>query len=432
MTGDNSLSMFFLSLFRRAVEGLAAAPVTSRSCFARRRDPLNALGFLESSIRDVVQPHSLHALLMENRDMRIPSKLSYLVTGCATLAMLADCSGGVGGIATPSSGGGVIAQSALRAVPAVGSRTPPCSFARPNLRIGAGDGAFKPFVALASMTRNATGNTIAISDGDNDVVDIFNAQGRPTGQLTGFNTPSGLASDIKGDLYVADFNNARIQVYGKGLAGSPTSISDSGQLPYGIDSFNNGAYLAVASLPAECGGRSTINIFKGSTLVTTIASPNLQQAAFCAFDATGNLYFDGYDENNAVIVGEVADATSGGSTYTTLTTSNAIADAGGVQVTTGGQIAIGDDYSSVIYTYNPPVNGCLGAPVKTTRLSGSVDVVSFAFTKNMSDLYAADSGTEQAAEYAYPAGGTPVSTIAIGGRPIGVAIIPTQFPKVMK
>ena len=66
-----------------------------------------------------------------------------------------------------------------------------------------------------------------------------------------------------------------------------------------------------------------------------------------------------------------AKATKGGTTFTTLTTANSISFPGGVEVTTKGKIAIDDQLGAAVFTYNPPKNGSLGTPIKTTALTGS-------------------------------------------------------------
>jgi len=107
----------------------------------------------------------------------------------------------------------------------------------------------------------------------------------------------------------------------------------------------------------------------------------------------------------------------GGSTFEPLTLANSVVYPGGIQVATaGGQIAIEDPANLAIYTYNPPSGGSLGAPAQITPLSGSTNPITFAFTKNMTGLYTADSDEGDAFEYAYPAGGTTISTIAFDGR----------------
>jgi len=287
--------------------------------------------------------------------------------------------------------------------------------------------AVHPFIDFAAMAKNK-GPTIAISVASQDVVDLFTAAGTQVGQLTGFHSPFGMASDIKGDLYVADILNSRIQVYAAGFSSPPTTLSDPGELPFDVDSFANGAYVAVTNSSTTGDGRGSVSIFKGSTLLRTITSATLSSPGFCAFDGKGDLYVDGYDPNGDVVIGEIPNATSGGTTFEQLTTTNSIGAPRSIQVTTaGGQIAIQDIANEAIYTYNRPSGGSLGTPTQTTPLGGSETPGTFAFTKDMANLYVADSNLGDALEYAYPSGGAPVSTIALAGA-AGIAVIPTQYP----
>jgi hypothetical protein len=299
----------------------------------------------------------------------------------------------------------------------------------PSLPTSGAELAVHPFIDFAAMAKN-TGPTIAISFGVQNVVDLFTAGGTQVGQLTGFATPFGMASDIKGDLYVADVNHARVQIYAAGFASPPTTLSDPGQFPYDVDSFANGTYVAVTNDHTTEEGPGSVSVFKGSTLQRNITSANLQQALFCAFDGKGNLYVDGYDASGNVVIGEIPHATSGGSTFEQLTTTNTISGSAGIQVTTaGGQIAIEDANNLAIYTYNPPSGGSLGTPTQITPLGGTQEPLTFAFTKNMTDLYVADSSAPGVFEYAYPTGGPAVSTFSFPrAAPFGTAVIPTQYP----
>jgi hypothetical protein len=87
--------------------------------------------------------------------------------------------------------------------------------------------AVHPFINFAALAKNK-GPTIAISDAENNVVDLFAAAGTQIGQLTGFNGPAGMASDIKGDLYVADRLNARVQIYAAGFCEPTDDLDGSG------------------------------------------------------------------------------------------------------------------------------------------------------------------------------------------------------------
>lgn len=333
----------------------------------------------------------------------------FLVGSAVALSLCSGCSSGAdiaGPMRTETSGPSGLHGLSLPVMPVLGTPL-----------------GVHPVINSAAMTKNK-GDTIAISDEINNVVDIFTAAGMQVGQLTGFNGPLGMTSDIKGDLYVADFRNARVQVYAAGFASPPTSLSLSGEYPTDVATFAYGPYVAVTTF----GG---VFIFKDGTLHNTITVPNQDEPESCAFDASGNLYMisdvgSGY--GNRSVIYEIPNATSGRTKLERLATTNRIGYASGIQVTTAGQIAIEDYDNKAIYTYNPPSAGSLGTPTQITPLGGAEDFISFAFTKNMSDLYAAaeDSGT---LEYPYPAGGTPLSRFTIKGVAWGTAVIPTQYPK---
>jgi hypothetical protein len=170
-----------------------------------------------------------------------------LIAGAATLALLTGCSGA--NIAGPAVGG-AIAPAATRTETSSGA-----SVLRSLLLPGTptqGTPTAHPFIDFAAMAKNK-GPTIAISvRGKNgNVVDLFAADGTQVGQLTGFVLPGGMASDIKGDLYVADYANSRIQIYAAGFASPPATLSDPGQFPLDVDSFANGAYVAVTNQGAS-------------------------------------------------------------------------------------------------------------------------------------------------------------------------------------
>jgi hypothetical protein len=347
-----------------------------------------------------------------------------LVAGGITVALLTGCSGGT--FAGPTIGGAI--QSAAIRTETSSGHAALRSRLLPGMPTHGTGVAVHPFIDFAAMAKNRP--TIAISAGSGNVVDLFTAAGTQVGQLTGFDGAAGMAGDAKGDLYVADTYNSRVQIYAAGFASPPVTLSDPGQYPYDVDSYANGTYVAVANI-AVGNVTGSVSIFKGSRLLRTITSPNLGAAYFCAFDGKGNLYLDGEDQNGDgnVLLGEIPNATSGGRAFQLLTTTNQIDFAAGIQVTTVGQIAIEDANNRAIYTYNPPIGGSLGTPTQITPLGGTDGPLTFAFTKNMTHLFTADNYAPSVFEFAYPSGGTAVSTFSLSGfNPIGTAVIPTQHP----
>jgi hypothetical protein len=318
--------------------------------------------------------------------MPIPSRLEYLLSGTVALAVLAGCSGGGAGAPAASSAfspqlagaqsmsaGHQVSQSASVLRPGV-----------PQLHSSLSAAAF------VSNGINATGGaSIIVSDASDNVVDIFGAGGRQTAQLTGFSLPQGLALDTSGNLYVADTNNSRIQVYAAGFKGKPTTINDPGEFPVSvtIDSKGN---LGVANILTTGDGPGSVSFFnKGGTLLTTLSNANFAKVLFDAFDDKGNLYIDGTNASGAFVAGEVVGGASGNA-ITILTTGNPVGFPGGIAISSTDKIALDDQQNLTIFTYNAPVKGSLGMPIATTPLTGAGDPISFAFTRTNKDIWVAD------------------------------------------
>jgi hypothetical protein len=302
------------------------------------------------------------------------------------------------------------------------------SVARPDV-VSPGPIVVHAFVDVAAI--QATSTKIFVSDARNNVVNIYNTSGKQLAQLTGFSQPQGLATDCKGNLYVADTNNSQILVYAPPYTKKPKALSDPGYYPAGVSVLTQGknTFVAVSNIcSAPSCTQGGFIVFKNGKGQTPIQSSLIYRVYFLAFDAKGNIYADGTNSSGSVVVGEIAKATTGGKTFTALTTNNSISFPGGVEVTTKGKIAIDDQNAASVYTYNPPKNGSLGTPVSTTGLTGSGDAVTFAFTQNNKDLWTADAVNAASFEFAYPAGGSPLKTIPVGGQPIGVAVVPAAKP----
>jgi hypothetical protein len=302
------------------------------------------------------------------------------------------------------------------------------SVARPDVT-PAGKVPVHAFVDVKGIKEAAT--KIFVSDAANNVVNIYNTSGKQLAQLTGFSEPQGLATDSKGNLYIADTGNSQIQVFASPYTKKPKLYADPGQYPAGVSVTIVGktTYLGVTNIISTSDGPGSVTIYKNGKAGKAISNTNFARVYFDSFDASGNLYIDGENSDGGVVVGEIAKATTTGKKIAVLTTKNSIEFPGGVQVTTKGLIAIDDQDSFAVYTYKAPVKGSLGNPTKTTDLTGSGDPVTFAFTSTNTDLWTADAVDAASNEFAYPKGGSPLHSIAVtGGEPIGVAIVPAQVP----
>jgi hypothetical protein len=273
------------------------------------------------------------------------------------------------------------------------------------------------------------------------VVDIFNARRKQTAQLTGFSQPQGLALDTTGNLYVADTNNSRIQVYAAGFTSSPTTISDPGEFPasVAIDSKGN---LGVTNILTTSDGPGSVSFFnQGGTLLTTLSNAAFAKVLFDAFDDEGNLYIDGTNASGGFVAGEVVGGVSG-TAITILATGNSVGYPGGIAISSTGKIALDDQENLEIFTYNPPVKGSLGTPIATTALAGAGDPISFAFTRTNKRIWVADAAhgessapdepnkflVSSADKDRYPKGGASSKDILFshGAQPDGIVLTHAQ------
>jgi NHL repeat len=298
---------------------------------------------------------------------------------------------------------------------------PTTSVARPDVIVGPPMPVLQ-FVRPRAMA--AAGEKIFVSDYIDNVVNIYDKTGKQLGQLTGFSEPQGLAINDRGNLYVADTANSRIQVYAPPYTGSPTTLSDSGWYPADVATYIKGkdTWVAASNIcSAQSCTQGGFTIYENGVEQTPFQSPSIYRVYFLDFDAKGNLYADGLDSSDSIVVGEIPGATNGQQTFNVLATGNTIEFPGGVQVTSKSKIAIDDQDAYAVYTYDPPVSGSLGSPIATTSLSGASDPVTIDLKHTRKDLWVADVGLSQANEFAYPAGGSPIHSISISNA-LGAAV----------
>ncbi|HEY1427937.1 MAG TPA: NHL repeat-containing protein [Candidatus Tumulicola sp.] len=273
--------------------------------------------------------------------------------------------------------------------------------------------------------------SVVISDAANNVVDIFSEAGKQLGQLTGFSQPQGLGLDKQGNLYVADTNNSRIQVYASGFQNAPQTIDDSGQSPVGV-AVDRSGNIAVANILTSSGQAGSVSFFSSDgTMLTTLSNANFAKVIFEAFDSKGNLYIDGTNASGGFVAGEIVGGVEG-KTIAVLSTGNTIGYPGGIAITKSGEIAICDQENREIFTYNAPAQGSFGMPVATTTLSGAGDPINIVFTKTNKGIWLSDPAGGGPADkvlvpssdkYLYPAG-TPTKAIFFshGAQPTGIVL----------
>ncbi len=197
----------------------------------------------------------------------------------------------------------VFAATGLTSAPgAATAATVPLVSTRPRMCAGSSAACARvarrappPFMSAEAMHGGAN---IFISDLNTNEIDIYDFAGRLVGRLAGFNTPYGLAVDPAGTLYVADSQNHRIQVFSKGYNSKPVTLADPGYVPGDVAVDAKGNIAVINIIDISSGPGNIVFYAKGHTVPTKTISINLDEPWNCAFDASGNLYLDGFLPNN--------------------------------------------------------------------------------------------------------------------------------------
>jgi hypothetical protein len=227
--------------------------------------------------------------------------------------------------------------------------------------------------------------------------------------------------------FVADMGNSRVVVYtdkcstvailNDSVRGSSGTVA---YYPMGVAVASDGTVAVTNLCPApSCSGSGNVAFFaSGSTEVTSVATGLMSNYFFGGFDKHGDFYNDGLTSDGASVVGVVKP----GSTIDSPTKIANVGYPGGIQVARNGTINIDDQQCSCIRIYEGSTQTGM------VTLSGTVDAITFAFTKTNSDIWVADKGKAEVDEFPYPAGGSSISVLSGFSKPVGVAVSPPSQP----
>ena len=249
------------------------------------------------------------------------------------------------------------------------------------------------------------------SDPAGQAVVAYTAGGKLVKSIKNLTSPSGVALDSAGDIYVA--NATDVLVYKNDYKTLIATLTDSGLYPGSVAIYPATGLVGVTS--TRLGGQpGTVSFFaKGKTTQCRILAVPWG-GFFGVFDTAGDFYVSGYKyEHGHSFIGVVHGGCAATS-ITQLSTGNKLAKPGPLQITHDGKIAISDGATAAVYTYGAPVKNALGSPLTVTRLVGSTSnpdgYGGFAFSNDDDYLWLAD-GSGKTLKYAYPAGGAVVQTI---------------------
>ncbi len=183
-----------------------------------------------------------------------------------------------------------------------------------------------------------------------------------------------------------------------GSAPSSCAMNTSGDLAVGILSGNDAGDVVI---------------FKNASGSGTLYTTPLTQEYFDGYDNNGNLFIDGFNKFNRLVLAELP---KGGTQFQTITTSNTVRFPGSVQWD-GKYLTVLDQDVDAIYQY--AVSGTNAKLKGTITLKGAVDCAQSWIVRGL--VYCADSFNNDGEVFKYPAGGSIVATLTGNfDTPLGV------------
>jgi hypothetical protein len=254
---------------------------------------------------------------------------------------------------------------------------------------------------------SAAADQVIVSDTFAAVVSVFDAKGHLQIRLKkGISEPLGLTTDPAGNLYVANAGDSNVLVYSQPYKSPGLVLNESGRYPTDV-AVSKAGVVAVTNSSLPSGPGNVTFYPKGSaTACANVSDPNWNEFYFAAFDASGNLFVDGFGRDGNVLVGEIQGGCSATS-VAPLSVANTLSGIGTVQVVNGNVLILAEagSWAPVVYTYAPPVSGSLGSPITTTNLSQGISTVSFAMVRNDRALWIVQSVVAYGRiKYTYPGG----------------------------
>jgi hypothetical protein len=272
-----------------------------------------------------------------------------------------------------------------------------------------------------------TANLLYVADEATNAVDVFSyPKGAPMGQLTGFDTPSGICSDKAGEVYILNGNGTTAVVYAHGGTEPLRTLSLGGfpELNCTVDPTTNN--FAVGVIP-ENGASGYIAVFANGEGTPTTYTPSGELGLpGCAYDASGNLFCDAIPSSGGGF--NLYELPAGSSTVQQLNVSGSLGI--GSMQWDGKYVALSSGVSGTIAQLQ--ITGSTATVANTTTLANSGTIWQFWIPKvpkpkkqsQAARILAPTSFNSSAfvGYWKYPAGGMPTKSITGFTQPDGVAV----------
>lgn len=271
--------------------------------------------------------------------------------------------------------------------------------------------------AAPSAAAAKPGSLLYVSDTVTSDVYVYSYPGGALTQtLTGFSDPAGECVDAAGNVFVTNTGGSDILEYAHGGTSPIATLKDNGYFPVGCAIDPTSGNLAVTNFSTTGSGQGNIAIYKGAKGRPTrhLTDANVGQMLLCGYDPSGNLFADGLTQGSAFAFVELPH---GAPKLLDIALDQPIGSGGGVQWD-GRHVAVGDQSTNTIYRFK--ISGKKGTRVGTTSLESAGEVFQFfIFGKR---IIGPDAAFADVGVWPYPAGGSPLKTIAGLYAPLGAVV----------
>ncbi len=270
---------------------------------------------------------------------------------------------------------------------------------------------------------------------DNAVFVVSYPEGVVDGVLPGFNHPSGLCSDGKGNVFVANASQLNVLEYAHGGTTPIQTLQDGIGVPIGCAIDPKTGNLAVANYYGFQGKRQpapgTILIYAHATGVPRrYTDPQLYYYFPPTYDERGNLFVQGA---TGMLVSRLAELRYRYAVFTDLKSNQPVSFPGAV-AWDGKYLAVGNQAENGAFViYDMKVSGSKATRERSLvfdKSCSAIDVFQFWLNttkgKDATRVIGPNEDCGSVEFWKYPHGGSPTKTLTGFGEPFGVTLSKAQ------
>jgi hypothetical protein len=303
-----------------------------------------------------------------------------------------------------------------------------CGGSQPPIRA---PGAMPQAAAIAAHTDRGTSwmlpeakseDLLYVSNYANGTVTVYSHKaGKLVGTLSGLRLPTGLCTNKRGDVFIANLGTAQIFEYAHGGVKPINTLSLPGYdpEPYDCSVDKMTGNLAVTENQPDARASLLVIFQDASGTPATYAVPDITNYRSCTYDNKGNLFVAGEHDTSTLVLDELLN---GSGKAETVRLNRRIDDPGGLQWD-GRYVAAGDQRGTI---YRFMVSNRIGTSEGITKVRSARKLRLFwieGSTLIGANLKVRQNSPTRVMFWSYPGGGSPLRAVTRDlSYPYGVTV----------